>query len=350
MSDVKEYIQQSELGTYAKTFPALSVPTLGSDAEGYMKNIAEAAIEQIKFLNTFAQIPVEVLYENVGQRHKASNMLALSILRKKSQDSSTSRGGLDMIDIPDDLVAGDYSNAFLPVKADKTTKPSLLKGLLALLDIIGIVLPETRALTVAMNLVEEWLLDTGILREVGMSIVDNLIQGVVSLVVQKILGKDTIVIGDGSAALVPHIQSIAQALTAANQKEQAIALVDAFGANGALATQMQAIKTQLADCCPKEALEKMVKALYVEEERVISGDMTQLVEVGLTQKIAEIYTAFRDEIVMVEGEPETDGEDPPKIPWTQELISKLKDWSYQTETLEIGGIRLALRANIIEQA
>ena len=335
MATLKEFLEESELAAFQKVFPALTIPTIETqNADGYLKAMTQAAIEQVKYLNTFAGVPLEVLYENIGQRHKASNVLALSMLRKKSQDSSTSRGGLDLIDIPDDLVAGDYSNAFLPIKADKSTKPSLLKGLLALLDIIGIALPETRALTVAMNLVEEWLLDTGILREVGMSIVDNLIQGVVSLVVQKILGKDTIVIGDGSAALVPHIQSIAQALTAANQKEQAIALVDAFGANGALATQMQAIKTQLADCCPKEALTTIANTVKDAKWKEANE------AVALSLKEFELKKVFD-----VSEDTESDvGK------WMRELLQLLKDNAYRTETLEIGGIRLALRATIIEQA
>ena len=114
MSDIRQFLQDSELGSYQKTFPNLNEPTLGSDAEGYMKTIAEAAIEQVKFLNTFSGIPLEELYENVGQRHKASNLMILSILSKLD----TSGGdGLDMI-----RILGETGGSYESVLADFTSE------------------------------------------------------------------------------------------------------------------------------------------------------------------------------------------------------------------------------------
>lgn len=55
---------------------------MGNDTEGCIATIAAASIEQVKFLNTFAGIPLEILYENVGQRHKASNLMLLSLLKQ----------------------------------------------------------------------------------------------------------------------------------------------------------------------------------------------------------------------------------------------------------------------------
>lgn len=95
MSDLREFLRDSEIGGYQKTFPTLSTPALGSDADGYMKTIAEAAIEQVKFLNTFSGIPLEVLFENVGQRHKASNLMLLSTLQLT--ETAGSGDGLDLI-------------------------------------------------------------------------------------------------------------------------------------------------------------------------------------------------------------------------------------------------------------
>lgn len=109
MSDLREFLQDSELGGYQKTFPTLSTPTLGSNADGYMKTIAEAAIEQVKFLNTFSGIPLEVLFENVGQRHKASNLMLLSAL--KLADDASGGDGLASIRMGGELT-GSYESAF----------------------------------------------------------------------------------------------------------------------------------------------------------------------------------------------------------------------------------------------
>ena len=46
---IKEYLEQSELGSYKKVFPELTIPTLGDDADGYLRTIAACAIEQVNF-------------------------------------------------------------------------------------------------------------------------------------------------------------------------------------------------------------------------------------------------------------------------------------------------------------
>ena len=107
MSDIREFLRDSEIGSYQKTFPVLSTPTLGTDAEGYMKTIAEAAIEQVKFLDTFSGIPIEVLFENVGQRHKASNLMLLSTLQLT--DAPGSGDGLELIRLPGET-SGSYES------------------------------------------------------------------------------------------------------------------------------------------------------------------------------------------------------------------------------------------------
>lgn len=93
---IKEYLEDSELGSYHKVFPELTIPTLGSDADGYLQTIAACAIEQVKFLNSYAGVPLEVLYENVGQRHKASNLSLLAMLRK----TGNAGDGLGLITLP----------------------------------------------------------------------------------------------------------------------------------------------------------------------------------------------------------------------------------------------------------
>ena len=90
MSDIKTFLEESELAGYGKTFPTLSVPALGGDTAGYLKTLAECAIEQIKFLNAYGGVPLDVLYENIGQRHKASNLAALSMFRPSTHGSVVS--------------------------------------------------------------------------------------------------------------------------------------------------------------------------------------------------------------------------------------------------------------------
>ena len=123
MSDLREFLRESELGGYQKTFPTLSTPALGADADGYMKTIAEAAIEQVKFLNTFSGIPLEVLFENVGQRHKASNMMLISML--KPTDNAGSGDGLDLVRMPGES-SGSYENMLQGEFTDSDDIPSTL--------------------------------------------------------------------------------------------------------------------------------------------------------------------------------------------------------------------------------
>ena len=122
MSDIREFLRESEIGSYQKTFPTLSTPTLGTDAEGYMKTIAEAAIEQIRFLNTFSGVPLEVLFENVGQRHKASNLLLLSTLQVT--ETAGSGEGLDMIRMAGET-SGSYESAMQAVVDGGDIDPEL---------------------------------------------------------------------------------------------------------------------------------------------------------------------------------------------------------------------------------
>ncbi len=110
MSDIRTFFNDSELATYEKIFPELTIPTMGIDPEGMLATLAASSIEQVKFLNTFAGVPLDVLYENVGQKHKASNVMALSMLKKTGD---TGGSGLELIDIPDDGFTGTYSNIFL---------------------------------------------------------------------------------------------------------------------------------------------------------------------------------------------------------------------------------------------
>ena len=104
MGTVKEFLEDSELGKFENVFPVLTVPTLGSDADGYLRTLAACAIEQVKFLNSYAEIPVATLYENVGQRNKANNLAVLSFLRKTGNTGE----GLGLITIPGEQV-GSYS-------------------------------------------------------------------------------------------------------------------------------------------------------------------------------------------------------------------------------------------------
>lgn len=104
MGSVREYLEQSELGQYNKVFPTLTVPTLGSDTDGYLRTLAACAIEQVKFLNSYAGIPVATLYENVGQKNKANNLALLASVRK----TGAAGDGLGLIAIPGEQ-EGSYS-------------------------------------------------------------------------------------------------------------------------------------------------------------------------------------------------------------------------------------------------
>lgn len=57
-------------------FPSLSVPTIGTqDADGYLKAIAEASIEQVRFLNTYAGVNLSALYTQSGSLTDSEEML-----------------------------------------------------------------------------------------------------------------------------------------------------------------------------------------------------------------------------------------------------------------------------------
>ena len=129
--EIKEYLEQSELGSYKKVFPELIIPTLGNDADGYLRTIAACAIEQVKFLNSYAGVPLEVLYENVGQRHKASNLSLLAMLRK----TGNAGDGLGLITLPGES-EGAYSAYYAgAVSADIwTAQNNLIEQQSAYLD------------------------------------------------------------------------------------------------------------------------------------------------------------------------------------------------------------------------
>ena len=329
MSDIREYLEDSELRSYNKTFPSLTVPALGLDADGYLKTLAEAAIEQVKFLNAYAGIPLDVLYENIGQKHKASNLAALSMFRKRTQDEGTTSRGLELVDIPDDAITGTYSNAFLPAKLQGGQSLTLSSGLTALLTALVGTFTGSGALTTALAIVDEWFLSGGVLQQLALSVVDNLIEGVVSLLVQKILGKDNIVIGDGSAALVPYFESLVTALQSANYKEEATALVTALSSDGALVKQIQ-------DCCPKQPLTDIADVVKAAKWKEANEAVTTALENFKFQEFQQIFD-FSD-----------DSESELKK-FMKELLQTMRDIAYKTETLEIGGIRLALRATIIHE-
>lgn len=118
---LREYLENSELGAYQKTFPELTIPTIGTDFDSYIKALAQASIEQVKFLNTYAGIPLEILYENVGQRHKASNLALASTLRK----TGTAGDGLGLIDIPDSGEAGSYQHISLASATNPGETPTV---------------------------------------------------------------------------------------------------------------------------------------------------------------------------------------------------------------------------------
>ena len=120
MATLKEFLEDSELGSYHKVFPALTIPTIETqDADGYLKVMALAAIEQVKYLETFSGIPLEVLYENIGQRHKASNLLAMSSFRKLPGGSGS---GLGLVAMPGETGGGMYEHAFLNLPTISTTE------------------------------------------------------------------------------------------------------------------------------------------------------------------------------------------------------------------------------------
>jgi len=59
-----------------KAFPSLTVPTITSqDADGYLKAIAEAAAEQIRFLNAYAGVNLSALYTQTGSFSDSEEML-----------------------------------------------------------------------------------------------------------------------------------------------------------------------------------------------------------------------------------------------------------------------------------
>lgn len=121
MGTLRTFLETSELATYQKVFPSLTIPTIETqDADGYLKAMTQAVIEQVKYLNTFADIPLEVLYENIGQRHKASNVVAAAMLKK----TGTQGEGLGLISILDDN-EGSYSSIMTTISETGETPDAL---------------------------------------------------------------------------------------------------------------------------------------------------------------------------------------------------------------------------------
>lgn len=152
MGTLKSYLDESELGKYGNVFPELTVPTLGADADGYLRTLAACAIEQIKFLNSYANIPVAVLYENVGQKNKANNLALLASVRKTGDAGD----GLGLIAIP-----GEQEGSYSAYNAGKVpddiwqAQKNLLEQQNAYLDDVKATFAEKRQhLKVGFNMTE----------------------------------------------------------------------------------------------------------------------------------------------------------------------------------------------------
>ena len=111
MGAMRTFLDDSELEKYAKVFPALTLPAVGTDAESALITLAKCAVENLKFLNTYSGIPLEVLYENIGQRQKASNVAALSMVR---MSGNTGGEELGLLQIAGSAEKAAYESIFAP--------------------------------------------------------------------------------------------------------------------------------------------------------------------------------------------------------------------------------------------
>lgn len=61
-------IQYSDTESFnGRNFPSLDIPSIVTeDADGYLKTIAQAAIEQVKFLSVYSGMPLAALYSQAG--------------------------------------------------------------------------------------------------------------------------------------------------------------------------------------------------------------------------------------------------------------------------------------------
>lgn len=229
MGTVKEYLEDSELGKFENVFPELAVPTLGADADGYLRTLAACAIEQIKFLNSYAEIPVATLYENVGQRNKANNLAVLSFLRK----TGTEGEGLGLIAIP-----GEQEGSYSAYNAGKIpddlwkSQQNLLEQQNAYLDDVKNTFAEKREnLKVGFDM--KAFVSSNIFKIISESIVSSLVDWITDLIpgIQDDLIFDTVAnytpraIGLGMIWL--HKQFMAGAVLCERMKEENLQLLKA---------------------------------------------------------------------------------------------------------------------------
>lgn len=178
MGTVKEYLEDSELGKFENVFPVLTVPTLGSDADGYLRTLAACAIEQVKFLNSYAEIPVATLYENVGQRNKANNLAVLSFLRKTGNTGE----GLGLIAIP-----GEQEGSYSAYNAGKIpddlwkSQQNLLEQQNAYLDDVKNTFAEKRE-TLKVGFDIKAFVSSDVFKVVSESIVSRLVDWITDLI------------------------------------------------------------------------------------------------------------------------------------------------------------------------
>lgn len=178
MGTVKEFLEDSELGKFENVFPALTVPTLGSDADGYLRTLAACAIEQVKFLNSYAEIPVATLYENVGQRNKANNLAVLSLLRK----TGTAGEGLGLITIP-----GEQEGSYAAYNAGKVpddlwqSQKNLIEQQNAYLDDVKATFAEKRQhLKVGFNMTE--FVNSDFFKDFSQAIIAKLVDWITDMI------------------------------------------------------------------------------------------------------------------------------------------------------------------------
>ena len=309
MGDVRQYLQESELGTYQKVFPALSVPTLGEDAEGYMKTIAEAAIEQVKFLNTFSGIPLEVLYENVGQRHKASNMMLLSILRKL--DTATG-DGLNMVQVEGET-GGSYESLFAEFAASEEFSETLWKKQTAVIN------RQSDWLKTLSGVYAEKIANLPQQPSMLKMFVNYLVEFIITEGVQRIVLRN-----------IPDLPG--------NVEDYAATLISFF--SGALLELWKYIKDYYNETC------KILMQMVEENDALCQLDASYDNYRLRTDTLQQHEDAAKNIIELITGlEAKFEKVNPDQ--GLQSLIDVLETISYNEEFIDLAGVRVALRSKLI---
>lgn len=216
---IRTQLQTTPLSQLTATFPLLSIPGDPSDFEDAIRKMCAAQSEMLRWLNTFANIKLCDLYENIGGGRNAANASTLLMM---AQDTGASGAtALDSITISGETAAAAYKSLLAAqqpadysaiidaltnlktalMKDDETSWLSFLgKGkepveqgkFAGMLSTLLSFVPALAALKPVADLIESYIGGEGPIAETAIQTYDSLLDGVINYYIESLIDEQPV--------------------------------------------------------------------------------------------------------------------------------------------------------------